>query len=143
MKRPGPIPRRTPLGRTAPLGRHTPIARKTPMKRGGPIQRTAPIKPRTRSASERARIYGTPARIAWMKTLRCVVPGCTETYCDIAHVRSGGMGRKAGASLTVPLCGAHHAEQHQGTRSFERRHGIDLAALAAETDEAWRAHAST
>ncbi len=32
---------------------------------------------------------------------------------------------------TVPLCGWHHGELHTvGARTFERRHGLDLRAMA-------------
>lgn len=34
---------------------------------------------------------------------------------------------------TVPLCRAHHEEWHDaGGRAFDRRHGVDLLALALE-----------
>ncbi len=32
----------------------------------------------------------------------------------------------------VPLCNEHHAEQEGRTKTFERKYGIDLWAIAAE-----------
>lgn len=55
---------------------------------------------------------------------------------EVAHVRRGsdaGMGRKPSDWNTISLCREHHAEQHRmGEQSFELKHGIDMADLAAE-----------
>lgn len=62
-----------------------------------------------------------------------------------AHVRTR---RNAGAWIEVDdelvgnlanLCEPHHREQHDaGIRTFERRHGLDLAAIAAVNGRAFR-----
>lgn len=45
---------------------------------------------------------------------------------------NAGIGIKTDDRATVPLCRAHHEEGHQhGWRTFEAKHGIDLARLAA------------
>jgi hypothetical protein len=49
-------------------------------------------------------------------------------------VRSRGAGGRA--KDIAPLCSACHAEQHRvGIETFQRRHGIDLAAEAAKLAE--------
>ena len=86
-----------------------------------------------RNRSERWR---SPAHCNFVRSHHCVVPGCDCMPIEVAHVRSGsdaGMGRKPSDWFTVSLCRDHHAEQHRiGEGPFERLHGIDLHALAAE-----------
>jgi hypothetical protein len=131
------------------------------MKRGGPIQRktrlargTKPLATRSRlrraNAGRKAknldRAHGSPERRAWMKTQPCAI--CGRVPSDAAHVKNGGGSRKADAALTVPLCSdgpgalGHHAEydgrKHAGgKRTFEKKYGVDMLALAAATDARW------
>jgi hypothetical protein len=43
------------------------------------------------------------------------------------------MGFKSSDAFTLSLCREHHAEAHRiGERTFERKHGISMAALARE-----------
>lgn len=76
-----------------------------------------------------------PAHCAWVRGHSCSVCG-TETAIECAHVREGtdgGMGIKPSDRWTISLCKDHHAEQHRiGEGPFERRHGINMKALAAE-----------
>lgn len=54
---------------------------------------------------------------------------------EVAHINrasNGGMARKASDAFTVSLCREHHAESHRGERTFEKRHHVDLMALAEE-----------
>lgn len=119
------------------MKRGGPIARRTPMPRGGPVKARNP----KRRAANHARAYGPDERIAFVKGLRCVVLACARQPIEVAHVVTGGMGRKGDASLTVPLCTVHHREQHQvGVRTFQQLHGLDLLALAEQTEAAWQAH---
>lgn len=78
------------------------------------------------------RAYGSEARVEAIQRRRCVVPGCDwRMGCQASHVKSKGAG--GGPRDTVPMCWRHHHEQHQiGILTFERRHGIDLAALACK-----------
>lgn len=66
----------------------------------------------------------------------CCVPNCTGSPIEFAHVRSSataGVGYKPHDAFGVSLCFAHHREQHDdGVETFQRRHGINLGALAAE-----------
>ena len=75
-----------------------------------------------------------PGHRAWVRRHHCCVPGCLNIPIECAHVRTGtdgGVGLKPSDRWTVSLCSTHHAEQHRiGERRFERRHGVDLSALA-------------
>ena len=76
-----------------------------------------------------------PAHRAWVRGHACSACG-TETAIECAHVREGtdgGMGIKPSDRWTISLCKDCHAEQHRiGEGPFERRHGINMKALAAE-----------
>jgi hypothetical protein len=66
---------------------------------------------------------------------RCCVRGCTNLNIDCAHVRraaNSGAGMKPSDAYCVSLCHEHHMESHRGERTFERRYGLDLLALARE-----------
>jgi hypothetical protein len=55
-----------------------------------------------------------PKHLAKVREMSCVV--CGATPCDPAHIRhglGGGMGMKPGDDLVLPLCHAHHMEQHR------------------------------
>lgn len=60
---------------------------------------------------------------------------------ECAHVKS----RDAGGDdigNCVPLCHAHHEEQHRiGIRSFQQRYGVDLYAIAADLGRIYQARA--
>jgi hypothetical protein len=115
------------------------------MKRS-PLTRRSRIKPKKRSASEKSRIYGTDERIAWLKGRACLVSHRPDLHAcmgaiECAHTENGGMGRKANAETTVPLCHAAHRLLHTiGQRSFERTYGLDLTAEAARVGSAWLRH---
>lgn len=95
----------------------------------------------SRNRTEHYRIYGSPERQAWFRTLGCLICGQSP---EIAHVTNGGMGRKADARYTVPLCTSHHAEQHQqGVKSFEQAYGVDLKASAEWVESQWRQHSDS
>jgi hypothetical protein len=67
-----------------------------------------------RRKAESHRIYGTRERVAWMQGLPCLACGYAgPTPRQVAHTKSGGMGRKADAATTVPLCPPCHGKQHQ------------------------------
>lgn len=113
------------------------------MARSGALKRERPMKQSkpARRKKEFARCYGSAERIAFVKARGCVVRILCQGPIDVAHVGNGGAGRKANASSTVGLCRRHHEQSHAiGVRSFEQAHGLDLAALAAETHQRWLAH---
>lgn len=96
-----------------------------------------------------------PEYVAWIRTQPCVVVGVRtgqmypvagtqvipvdgsqgrqdwrECVVEAAHIKSRGAGG-ADADNTVPLDRAMHREQHRiGIQSFQRKHGIDLKAIA-------------
>ena len=71
----------------------------------------------------------------WIRGLACIVPGCRRSPCQFCHVRSAansGTGLKPHDSFGVPMCEAHHMEQHRiGQQAFQKRHHIDLFLTAA------------
>lgn len=89
--------------------------------------------PKERNKSLRWR---SPAHCNFVRSHECCVPGCAGRPIEVAHVRRGsdaGTGRKPSDYFTASLCRDHHAEQHRiGEQSFDKRHGINLGALAAE-----------
>jgi len=93
----------------------------------------ARIKPEPMGRDKRIR---SPAHLGWVRSHACCVPGCDGRPIEAAHVRSGtdgGTGIKPGDMWAISLCAAHHRDQHQvGEPEFERRHGIDMKALASE-----------
>lgn len=104
--------------------------------------RTSPRKHNTkREAREFQRCFGSPERVAFVQALPSVVSG--KGPCVCAHVRGGGASRRGDARWTVPLTDAEHQEMHRGQASFAMRYGLDLAALAEETERSWVAHTST
>lgn len=92
----------------------------------------------TRSA--RNRVYGSQDRAAWMRALPCAI--CGRSPCEVAHTTTGGMGRKADAETTIPLCPPCHRLQRQKGWSAllllppDRCRDV-LTTLAARYDAAW------
>jgi hypothetical protein len=55
-----------------------------------------------------------------------------------AHIGTGGKGLKASDYYSVPLCTAHHREQHNvGAWTFQQHHRIDLWEVAAKLLAEW------
>jgi hypothetical protein len=100
--------------------------RKQPMSRGTGLARSrksiAP-KNRKRSAAALDQDFGEEART--VRALPCLVAGCCMGPSEPAHVKSRGAG--GGRFDIVPLCHAHHREQHsRGIRTFAKLYGLDL-----------------
>lgn len=89
--------------------------------------------PKTPKRSNRWR---SQAHCSFVRGHECCVPRCPGRPIEVAHVRrgsDGGMGQKPSDWNTISLCREHHAEQHRiGEQSFEKRHGINMRALADE-----------
>ena len=89
-----------------------------------------------RSKAEQYRIYGSPERQEFVRSLGCLICGQPP---ELAHTKSGGMGRKADADTIAPLCNQHHGELHQhGAKTFEAQWGVDLKATAAYIEAKWQ-----
>ena len=103
------------------------VGQRSPMKRG------------RRKPSERERIYGPKAFRDWLHEQRCVVTG---RYGVVqAHVKNGGMARKADYEWSVPMLDALHRELHQhGIDTFQAKYNIDLELAAIATQQQWLAH---
>ena len=88
--------RKTPLrSRSAPLRSREPA-------RGKPIKKVN----RKRKAANLERAHGPAERREWIKTLPCANCGIVG-YSEGAHIRNGGMSRKADMRFVIPLCGWH------------------------------------
>lgn len=109
------------------------LARGTPPRRSGKR-----IKAKGKA---RFKVSGQPDRAyrAWIRKQVCAIPATSTWLPDwslravihACHVRSRGAGGRDYGNL-VPMCATHHQEQHSiGQRSFEKRHGVNLKALAA------------
>ena len=140
MKRPGSFsPRSAPLRPT----------RKAALKRSG-IKKAN----RKRKAANLERAHGPAERRAWIKTLPCANCGIVG-YSEGAHIKNGGMARKAEASQTIPLCGWHpsakpgghdlmgcHAAQHG--LGWNWLHGLGTPekreAAAERIENLWQLH---
>lgn len=112
---------------------------------------------RPRKKSERERIYGPPGFLDWIHEQPCIACGVAG-FSEVAHIRTGGTGRKDDWVRTVPLCGPHfipgtlwipphhYAGCHwtldnQGLASLEHatiRIPIDLEKHAAEIRSRWQ-----
>lgn len=123
--------------------------KRTPLKRS---QR--PIRKKPRTKSEKLRIYGPPGFVEWCKSQPCIACGVVG-YSEVAHIKTGGTGRKADWTDTIPLCSARsfvtpssrgwlmgcHMVLHQtGRESFELRWDIDLEVAAIAIQEQWASH---
>lgn len=113
-----------------------------------PIKKSGRVKPKKRSASEFARIYGSKKRVVWVKSLPCAVWIAVElfgieTRCEgpvvNAHTVTGGMGRKADAKTIAPLCHAHHVDYDHYRGLFEDDRARRLIQMhAAQIDARWQ-----
>lgn len=119
--------------------------KRSPLKRGPGPRRKSRVRAvnAKRRKQEHERAYGGPERLAFVKSLACIVAGRGEDRCfgpiDVAHVVGGGAGRKSDARFTVPLCRGHHCEQHQyGVRHFSAKYAIDLAWTALAVEALWK-----
>lgn len=76
-----------------------------------------------------------PRHRSWVRKHSCSVPGCDLGPIEFAHIRTAansGMSLKPADWHGVSLCHDHHAESHQAERSFEKKYGLDLMAIAHE-----------
>lgn len=96
---------------------------------------TLPPRIDKREAAGKSRLRS-PAHRAWVRSHRCVVPGCQLMPIECMHIRraaNSGTGFKPSDAFTASGCMEHHAECHRiGERTFECKYGIDLMALARE-----------
>lgn len=130
--------RRTPLARGSnPLRRRAPLKATAKLEGGEPLKRRTRLNPinRERKARLYAEQFGPEAEV--IRQLPCVACG-HEAPSIPHHVKSRGAGGRREAQ--VPLCqsdprfgylGCHEELHAVGRRTFELRHRIDLARVAA------------
>lgn len=115
--------------------KRTPLKRKTRLTAKARPKARKRIKAKPRSNIEFQRIYGSQRRVDFVKGLACVV--CASKPSENAHIKSGGMGRKADYRHIIPLCKVCHQKQHQhGWKAL----GLDahlLEGLAYSTQWLW------
>lgn len=135
---PQPKPARTPRKSPKPL----PRAKKKMRKSGR-------IKPKKRSASEYARIYGSEARVEFVKAIPCVGCGRSQPFVPIenAHIENDGLSRKAHYTKIVPLCGrfapkfsCHERMHNHGREDLELWSGKNLEIEAARIEKLWQSN---
>ncbi len=96
-----------------------------------------------RRVSEFRRCYHSKERVAFVKSLPCILAmgfdGLCELPIDNVHIVTGGVGRKADYRFIVPACRKVHRILHTiGRATFERRYSVNLDQLAAKTEAAWQ-----
>ena len=99
------------------------------MKRTSTLKRSGPIAPKSRTAGEFARIYGSKARVRWVKAQPCVSCGTEDGNAHNHHTTNGGTGRKADYDTIVPLCPSCHHEHHTGVLRGTREWWAEQARL--------------
>ena len=108
--------------------------KRTPLRRSGPIGRRKPLRKVNRARQKKRKAANFGAQAALCRTLPCCACGLEptdETPTHPHHVRSRAAG--GGDASCVPLCHAEHVEGHQiGWKTFEKRKGVDLQAVADE-----------
>jgi len=92
------------------------------------------------SGRQKRQKIDSPAHEQFIRELPCVICGdATSTECahvsyaDLRYGKFGrGIGQKEESIWVVPLCGAHHRQQHTGNeRKFWQAYAIDPCRVAA------------
>jgi RNase P subunit RPR2 len=109
--------------------------KKTPLKRKTAIKKSGKPKAKPRSKIDFMRIYGSKTRVEFVKKLPCTA--CNSGPCENAHIKSGGMGRKADYTDIIPLCKKCHALQHQKGWKGLGLNAMLLEAAALRTQWLW------
>lgn len=98
------------------------------------------FRPRKRNAG-RPPEKSCPAFLQWLRGRSCLAGGTCAGRIEAAHIDYApgkGVGTKPADRYAVPLCAAHHGEQHQaGIRTFEKRHGINMLSASEAYWQAW------
>jgi hypothetical protein len=137
------------------------LKRRTPIKSSsGPAKRGTVKRVNKRRRAERfTEAFGLKA--SWIRGLSCVVGATCKSECrvvgfrqlrvvivkcvgvvDAAHTKSRGAG--GDSTHLIPLCTAHHHEQHtRGVETFAAKYGLDLEKLATKYEADWQLWQST
>lgn len=104
--------------------------------------RRSAIQPRKRN-SPRPASKSCPQFLQWLRGRECFVAdkGACEGKIEAAHVDHAGgkgIGTKVADRHAIPLCSAHHREQHtKGWRTFEIRYGFNAVDVAGDYWSLW------
>lgn len=101
-----------------------------------------PIKRKKRTESEFARIHGSRARVAFISSLPCAAcgRGTPPPGNHNAHIKTGGIGRKADSTDIIPLCADCHGAQHRmGWDAIGLEEMAERERRAAIVERAWQA----
>ena len=112
--------------------RRKPLKRKASLKTRKPI----PKKNKKRADANYARAYGSKARVAFIKTLACVVCGATPSDNAHIHGSKSGMGRKADYADIIPLCRKCHTLYDEYKIKLDPA-GLRLVAASLEMYTTW------
>lgn len=98
------------------------------------------IRPRHRNAGRPAE-KSCPRFLQWLRGRDCLVGGTCAGKIEAAHVDYAGgkgIGTKVADRFAVPLCAAHHGEQHMaGIKTFEKRHNVNMLVASEAYWKAW------
>jgi len=73
-------------------------------------------------------IYRSEQYKAFVRELRCIVPGCESIDSDPHHTYRAGAHLKGPDHCCVPLCRGHHSEvDNIGRATFEKKHNVSIA----------------
>lgn len=92
-----------------------------------------------------ARTYHSVERVEFVKTLGCIVRGCTRRVIHNAHSgKGGGVSFKGPYTEIFPICDIHHSLLHDRGKSYFASvtgvHSEDIATEAVWTEQRWRRH---
>lgn len=101
---------------------------------------------RTRDA-KRPDAKKAPGFLAWLRLRPCAIEGCAgHGKIEAAHVDYAGdkgTGTKVADRHAIPLCSAHHRDQHRiGWPAFEGLYRINALSMAAAYWAAWPSRAA-
>ena len=109
--------------------------KKTPLKRKTAMKKSSKPKAKPRSRIDFMRIYGSKVRVEFVKRLPCTA--CNGGPSENAHIKSGGMGRKADYTDIIPLCKKCHSLQHSRGWKALGLNQMLLEAAALRTQWLW------
>ena len=105
------------------------------IKSGKPPKRSGRPRVKPRTASEYQRIYGSKARVRWIKAHFCCCCEAVTGRNHNHHVVTGGTSRKADADKIVSLCPGCHYLLHTGELGRSKEWWLAMADL---TDQEWQ-----
>lgn len=123
--------------------------KKSEGKKFSTLKSSGKIKPKHRKASEFKRIYGSKARVEWVKAQPCAWCGLygVDPRCggisENAHTENEGLSRKGHYTTIVPLGHFHHTQYDNYKIPFDTIPArVLMKVLAGRTEQRWLEHQS-